>query len=176
MEYFTLNIENITRKLPIISLGPKIKVASFNLLGDRELVEVLAKKLYIKIKNIEFDYLVGPEVKVVPLLQELSRLVGINRYIICRKEIHGYMVKPIKTKKEPHLVLNGADVSLIWGKRVIIVDDVITTGNTISAVEELMQKSKAQVVAEIAVFKQGDRLNPTQKEIIVLGKLPVFNP
>jgi adenine phosphoribosyltransferase len=174
MDYYNLKIENITRKLPIVSLGPKVKVASLNLLGDRELVEALAKKLYKRIKKMEFDFLVGPEVKVVPLLQELSRLLRIDRYIICRKEIHAYMIKPIKTQKPPYLVISGADSALISGKKAIIIDDVITSGDTISAVEELMEKSNATVVAKIAVFKQGNRINIAREGILALAELPIF--
>ncbi|MEK7470815.1 MAG: adenine phosphoribosyltransferase, partial [Patescibacteria group bacterium] len=90
MDYFTLKIDKVTRKLPIVSIKANLKVASVNLLGDTELVVLVAKKLLIKLKALEFDYFVGPEVKIVPLLQELSRLTKSNRYVVCRKNIHGY--------------------------------------------------------------------------------------
>ncbi|OGM04991.1 hypothetical protein A2715_00725 [Candidatus Woesebacteria bacterium RIFCSPHIGHO2_01_FULL_39_32] len=169
-----MNLEGISRKLPIVSIAPKVKVASFNLLGDKELVCILAKKMMRKLQNVDFDYLVGPEVKVVPLLHELSKLLKKDRYIVCRKEIHGYMILPIKSHQPRGLVLNGLDAALIKNKKIIIVDDVVSTGATIHSVEELMQLAKAKVVSKIAVFKQGDRLHPLQKDVIFLGDLPVF--
>lgn len=174
MKYYTLKIGELTRKLPIVALGPKIKVASFNLLGDREMVEELAKQLYKKIRSIKFDYLVGPEVKVVPLLHELSKLLKKERYIVCRKEIHAYMQSPIKSMQKPGLVLSGTDAGLINGKKVVIVDDIVTSGRTLYVVEELMKTAEAMVVAKITVFKQGDRLHEKQKDLIFLHTLPVF--
>ena len=174
MKYYTLKIGKLERKLPIVSLGPKIKVASFNLLGDREMVEELAKMLYKKINNIKFDYLVGPEVKVVPLLHELSKLLKMDQYVVCRKEIHAYMHTPIKSMQKPGLVLNGSDAKLIKNKKVIVIDDVVTSGRTLYVIEDLMRTAKAKVVGKVAVFKQGDRLHEKQKDLIYLDKLPVF--
>lgn len=146
MDFYTLKIGNLERKLPIISLTPKIKVASFNLLGDGELVEIITKKLAKKLKDVDFDYLVGPEVKVVPILQELSRVLKKKRYIVCRKEIHGYMISPIKTPGKHGLVLNGSDAKLITDKKVIIVDDVVSSGNTIKTISQLVTNCGAKVV------------------------------
>jgi adenine phosphoribosyltransferase len=174
VDYYTLEIDGLKRQLPIITLGPKIKVASFNLLGDEKLVEILAKKLVAKIKKVEFDYLVGPEVKVVPLLHELSKILHKDRYVICRKEIHGYMVSPIKSQQKQGLVINGSDADLVKNKKVIIVDDVVSTGSTIHSIEELMKLANAKVVAKIAVFRQGNQLHPLQKDLIYLDELPVF--
>lgn len=174
MDYYTLKINGLTRKLPLVTLGAKIKVASFNLLGDQELVDKLARILVSKFKGIDFDYLVGPEVKVVPLLHELTHILKKKRYVVCRKEIHGYMVSPIKTSFQPGLVIDGNDAKMLKGKKVIIIDDVVTSGQTISAVEELMKKSGAKVAAKFAVFKQGDRLQKFQEKLIFLYSLPVF--
>jgi adenine phosphoribosyltransferase len=174
MNTYALKIGQIERNLPIVSLTPKVKVASFNLLGDTELVEVLATKLLKKIKNIDFDFLVGPEVKVVPLLQALSQLTKKRRYVVCRKQIHGYMVSPIKTGYKDSLVINGEDVKLIKGKKVIIVDDVVTTGRTIYIVEKLMEMAEAKVVGKVALFKQGERLHKSHHDLVYLRRLPVF--
>ena len=174
MEYYTLKIYGISRKLPLIALGPKIKVASLNLLGDRKLVEVVAKTLYKKLKSIEFDYLVGPEVKVVPLLHELSKLLNKERYIICRKGVHGYMVSPIKSSRKPELVLDGSDSELIRNKKVVIIDDVVSSGQTFLAVRELMEKSGAQVISQMAIFKQGDKVDSAIENLVFLGTLPIF--
>ena len=174
MNYYTLKVGSVERELPIVSLSPKIKVASVNLLGDTELVKELVEEIYKKIKNIEFDYLVGPEVKVVPLLHELAKKMKRNRYIVCRKRIHAYMQFPIKTGRESGLVINGTDAEFIKGKKVIIVDDVVSSGSTIYQVEKLMELAKADVVAKIALFKQGDTLHKFQQDLIYLQELPVF--
>ncbi|OGM12094.1 hypothetical protein A2Z22_03310 [Candidatus Woesebacteria bacterium RBG_16_34_12] len=174
MKNYLLKFGKISRKLPIVSLGPNIKVASFNLLGDTEIVKEISKKLAKEINSFEFDYFVGPEVKVVPLLYELSKLFKKKHYIVCRKEIHAYMQSPIKTLQKPGLVIDGADARLIKGKKVILIDDVVTSGRTLYVTEELMKLAKANVVAKIAVFKQGNRLHEKQKDLIYLATLPVF--
>jgi len=173
MANYKLSIGRIERDLPIVSMGPKLSVASVNLLGDTELVDELAVLVKEKIKHLNFDYLVGPEVKVVPLLQELARLIKTPRYVVCRKRIHAYMLYPIKTGNRG-LVISGSDAHLIKGKKVIIVDDVVSTGSTIYQVEKLMQLAGAQVVAKVALFVQGDLLHEKQKDLIYLAKLPIF--
>ena len=173
-KYYALKIGRAKRKLPIVALGPKIKVASFNLLGDTKMVDELAKQIAKKINKVSFDYLVGPEVKVVPLLHQLSKLLKKDKYVVCRKEIHAYMVKPTKTIQKPGLVLNGVDADMLRGKKVVIVDDVVCSGRTLYIVEKLMKLSGAKVVAKVAVFKQGKRLHEKQKDLIYLQELPVF--
>ncbi|HUV42955.1 MAG TPA: phosphoribosyltransferase family protein [Patescibacteria group bacterium] len=174
MNYYTLKICGLTRKLPIVSLGPKLKIASFNLLGDGELVEAVAKDLSKEVKKFDFDYLVGPEVKVVPLLQVLSQKLKKPRYIILRKNIMGYMTKPITNKFKPNLVLNGPDAELLKGKKVIIVDDVVSTGRTIRVVRDLMRMAEAEVVAAVAVLKQGEKEEEIEIPFFHLGSLPLF--
>ncbi len=174
MTYYTLKICGLTRNLPIVSLGPKLKIASFNLLGDGELVEAVAKDLAKEIKKFEFDYLVGPEVKVVPLLQVLSQKLKKPRYIILRKNIMGYMTKPITNKYKPNLVLNGPDADLLKDKKVIIVDDVVSTGRTIRVVGDLMTMARAEVVAAVAVLKQGEKEEEIEPPFFYLGNLPLF--
>lgn len=164
----------MTRELLIVPLGPKLKIASFNLLGDGELVDKLADELAKKLKKLEFDYLVGPEVKVVPLLQVLSKRLEKPRYIILRKNIMGYMVKPVTNKSKPTLVLNGPDAELLKGKKVIIVDDVVSTGRTIRIVQELMKIVGAEVVEAVGVFKQGEKEEEIDVPFIFLGTLPLF--
>lgn len=174
MEYYKLNLCGLTRDLPIVHLSPKIKVASFNLLGDRLLVEVAAKNLVKKIKDYEFEFLVGPEVKVVPLLQEMAKLLDQPHYIICRKNIMGYMVKPISARTKPSLVINGYDASLIKGKTVFIVDDVIATGRTIKVIKELLDHIDATIAGVAAVLKQDGRLEDDLRDLIYLEELPIF--
>lgn len=174
MDYYTLKLCGLTRKLPIVSLGPHLKIASFNLLGDGELVEKVAEEMERKIKIFNFDYLVGPEVKVVPLLQVLAEKLGKPRYVILRKNIMGYMVKPISNKSKPTLVLNGPDAQLLKGKKVVIVDDVVSTGRTIRVVSELMRMTGAEVVGAVAVLKQGEKQEELEIPFSCLGTLPLF--
>ncbi len=174
MEYYNLELCGLKRKLPIVSLGPKLKIASFNLLGDGELVEAVANKLTKELKKYEFDYLVGPEVKVVPLLQVLAKKLNKPRYIILRKNIMGYMTQPITNKSKPSLVLNGPDAKLLKGKKVIIIDDVVSTGRTIKVVQELMKMADAEAVGAVAVFKQGEKEEKIGIPFSFLGKLPLF--
>jgi adenine phosphoribosyltransferase len=179
MEFFELEIAGLKRKLPIVYLGPKLRIASLSLLGDVELVEKTAQDLVdiLKRKKIVFDYFVGPEVKVVPLMYEMSKIARLKHYIVCRKAIKGYMVSPLilhpdnPLKRFKTLVIDGQDGNLVKGKRVVIVDDVVTTGTTINAVRELMTKAQAQVVGVCSILKQG---NVDVADLDYLGKLPVF--
>ncbi len=174
MDFYTLKLCGLTRKLPIVALGPNIKIASFNLLGDAELVEATAYNLQQKVKDLDFDIIAGPEVKVVPLLHSLAKKLGHKRYIVCRKKIHGYMTNPQTLEKKPTLVLNGPDANLIKGKRVLVVDDVVSTGRTLKVMDELIEQSGGEVVANAVVLKQGTKKINGIANPIFLGKLPVF--
>jgi len=174
MKYHQLKLCGLKRELPIVALGPKLKIASFNLLGDSELVQVLAKEMAKRLKKIEFDILVGPEVKVVPLLQELSRLLKHRRYVILRKSIKGYMVKPVSTDSKPNLVLSGPDFDYLKNKKVVIVDDVVSTGRTIEVVNSLLFQAKAKTVAIFTALKQGDPPLSFSTPFFYLGKIPLF--
>ncbi len=174
MKYYRLEIDGLVRELPIVSLTPKIKIASVNLLGDIEMVEVIAKKIVKRLEKFDFDNLVGPEVKVVPLLHEISRIMGKPNYIVCRKQIYGYMVKPIKTRLKPGLVLDGSDAKVIEGKKVIVIDDVVSSGRTMKVVGELMDSVNTEVITNLAVFKQGDIQEGLPKNFIFIEKLPIF--
>jgi len=173
MSIYSLDFFGIKRELPIIQISPNFKVASVNLLGDVELVETATEKLCEKIKELEFDYLVGPEVKVVPLLQSMSKFLNKDRYIVCRKNIVGYMTSPIRSKSQT-LVLDGRDANMLTHKKVIIVDDVVTSGKTISAIDDLMRQVNAQIVAICTVFTQGDEHLKLERKIIALMQLPLF--
>lgn len=174
MDFYDLELCGLERKLPIVPLGPKLSIASFNLLGDGELVSAASRGLARKLKNSTFDYLVGPEVKVVPLLHQLSQLLGKKRYVICRKQIHGYMVEPTSTGRKPSLVLDGPDAKLLKGRKVVVVDDVVSTGRTLKIVDQLMQDAGAQTVARATVLVQGERYLEEFEDLIFLGRLPLF--
>lgn len=174
MDYYKIKIGNLSRDLPIVAVSSNLKIASFNLLGDRELVVLLSKKLAPKIKDLDFDILVGPEVKVVPLLHELSGILGKRRYVICRKKIHGYMALPVVSVKKPSLVVDGADAKILKGKKVVVVDDVVSSGRTLGVMGELMERIGAKVVAYVTVFKQGEGVGREIDNLIYLGTLPLF--
>lgn len=177
MNYFDLEFFGLKRKLPIVSLGPKIKIASISLLGDTELTEKAAEKLAEKLKNYRFDYIVGPEVKVVPLLYALSEKLQQERYIVCRKSIKGYMTNPqiLKIPKGPKLnllVLDGPDAQLIKGKKVAIIDDVVSSGSTLINLEKLLKQVGAEITVTATIFKQSDQY---QGSLVYLSQLPVFS-
>jgi len=177
MDYYDLDFFGLKRKLPIVSLTPKIKIASISLLGDAELTEKAAEKLAEKLKNYQFDYLVGPEVKVVPLLYALSQKLGQKRYVVCRKSIKGYMTSPKllkipKGSKFNMLVLDGPDVELLKGKKVAVVDDVVSSGTTLINLGKLLNQIGAKIVVTATIFKQGEQY---QGNLIYLACLPIFS-
>lgn len=174
MEYYTVKIAGLERSLPVINLGPKFKIASFNLLGDAELTEKVATKLAQKIKLMEGELLVGPEAKVAPLLLSLARILGQPRYVICRKSIRGYMTSPIASRENPILVIDGPDAQLVKNRRVVLVDDVISTGRTIKVLGDLVESLGAKVVGFAAVFKQGRETEKQCPNLVYLSELPLF--
>ena len=176
MEYYNLDFFGLKRKLPLVSLTPKIKVASLSLLGDTELTDKAAEKLKEKLEKYHFDYLVGPEVKVVPLLYALSQKFGQKRYIVCRKSIKGYMNDPFFLKtpqgvKSNFLVLDGPDAELLPGKKVAVIDDVVSSGTTLTNLENLLKQAGAEIEVVATIFKQGDKY---EKDLLFLSSLPVF--
>jgi len=177
MEYYTLNFFGLKRKLPLVRLTPKIKIASISLLGDTELTEKAADELAKKLKKFQFDYLVGPEVKVVPLLYALSQKLGQKRYVVCRKSIKGYMTSPQVLKissgnRLNMLVLDGPDAQLVKGKKVAIIDDVVSSGVTLINLEKLLNQVGAKIVVTATIFKQGGQY---QGDLIYLASLPIFS-
>jgi len=174
---YPVEIAGVRRELPIVQVGPDVAVALLNLLGDTELTEAAAEELAKRLPE-EVETLVTPEVKAVPLAHALSRITG-KPYVVARKTEKPYMINPISrqvlsitTGKPQLLVLDGADVPLIRGKKVAIVDDVVSTGSTLAGLRELIESVGGQVVAVLAVFTEG---TPRQ-DVIALGHLPLFKP
>lgn len=172
-----MEIAGVRRELPIVQVGPDVAVALLNLLGDTELTEAAAEELAKRLPP-EAETLVTPEVKAVPLAHALSRITG-KPYVVARKTEKPYMINPISrqvlsitTGKPQLLVLDGADIPLIRGKKVAIVDDVVSTGSTLAGLRELIESVGGQVVAVLAVFTEG---TPRQ-DVIALGHLPLFKP
>ena len=173
MDYYTLKICGFVRQLPIVKIGPKYSIASFSLLGDVDLVETLAAELVERIKYLDFDFLLGPEIKVLPLVYQMSNLLGHKNYIITRQKILGYMTRPVKSDGRQPLVLNGSDAQLLENKKVVLVNDVITTGGTIREMESLMNKMKAKVIAIACVLKQGELQVKINKPLFYLQTIPM---
>ena len=180
MKYHTLEIVGLRRKLPLIKVGRKTHIASFSILGDVELVNKLARKMARDLKKYNFDYLVGPEVKVVPLIQKIAEILKHERFMICRKSVKSYMNSPIIVKPLSHfpkhakpLVLNGPDAILLKNKKVAIVDDVVSTGVTMRMISHLMKKVGAEVVVYSTAIKQGETFDKFDN-LLHISTLPVF--
>ncbi|OGM01870.1 hypothetical protein A2115_00265 [Candidatus Woesebacteria bacterium GWA1_41_8] len=180
-DFYPITLCGLKRKLPLIPISKNTKIASFNILGDAELTQKVALELSKKLKKIEFDYLVGPEVKVVPLIYELAKRLGHKKYVICRKSVKPYMTSPSILKPLSHfpkhvrpLVINGEDKIMLSGKKVVIVDDVVSTGVTIRMIKYLMDKIGAKVVATVAVIRQGEKQFDEMENFIYLAELPLF--
>lgn len=175
---YSLKIAGLTRILPIIRLNEKLSIASFVVLGDAELIQASAPLLVSKLPEV--DLLVGAEAKGIPLLHEMSRLMNLSRYIVVRKSIKAYMqdamvdtVQSITTTSEQIMVLDRFDVDRIKGKRIAIVDDVISTGASLATMERLIEQAGGIVVARVAILAEGDAA--FRDDIIYLEKLPVFD-
>lgn len=178
METYTLRVAGLTRELPVVQVADGLSIASFVMLGDTELVNACARELADKLSPFDFDLIVGPEAKVLPLLQSMATLLGHPRYIVCRKSLKAYMRDPvaveaqsITTHGKQTLALDGVDASRVRGKKVAIVDDVVSTGGSLAAVEDLMRVAGAEVVVRASVLKEGDSYTA---DLIYLEKLPVF--
>lgn len=175
-EYYELKIAGLTRKLQKFPVSDTLDIAAFILFGDVELTEACAKELLKKAP--EFDYIVTPEAKSIPLAYEMSKLSG-KKYIVVRKGVKVYMDRPekvsdqsITTQKEQALYLGHEEGDLLDGKRVLIVDDVVSTGGSLVAVKELLAKFNANVVASCFPVAEGDAAD--RDDIIYLAKLPLF--
>jgi adenine phosphoribosyltransferase len=174
MNYYTLELLGETRRLPLVAISSKRRVASFNILGDEKLVSKAGRALAKKVHKLKFDLLIGPEVKVVPLLQVMAGVLKQPRYIVCRKSIKGYMVHPRTSPEKPILVLDGRDAELIFGKRLLIVDDVVSTGRTITVLKELVESLNGKIVGAAAILRQGEDFLADFPNFFCLGQLPVF--
>ena len=174
---YELKIGDLKRDLPIVKISPEVSIASFVVLGDVEMVVYCAKLLKEKIPQI--DYLVTAEAKGIPLTHELSKELGIKNYIVARKSVKAYMNEPIShsvvsitTSNPQTLFLNDVDAKMIEGKKVAIIDDVISTGKSIKALEELVKSAGGIVEAKVCILAEGDAKD--RDDIIYLEELPLF--
>jgi len=177
MKTYTLHVAGLTRELPIIKLSYDLSIASFVILGDTEIVKKTAPMIAKKLPEV--DFVVTAEAKGIPLAYEISKILNLNEYIVARKSIKAYMEEPIEvevnsitTTNSQKLYLNNQDANKIKGKRVVLIDDVISTGQSLKALERLVEKAGANVVAKAAILAEGDAKD--RKDIIFLEALPTF--
>ncbi|MDE6469844.1 MAG: adenine phosphoribosyltransferase [Eubacterium sp.] len=175
-EFYTLKIAGVERQLKRFAVSDSLDIAAFILFGDVELTEACAKALLDKCP--EFDYIVTPEAKSIPLAYEMSRISG-KKYIVARKAVKVYMDNPIEytvrsitTQKEQTLYLGHEDGDLLKDKKILILDDVISTGESLKAVIGLVEAFGGNIVASVAPLAEGDAADRT--DIVFLEKLPLF--
>lgn len=176
---YKMTIAGCERALPICKASDTLAIGAFVIFGDVELTVAAAGAL-LKIAP-EYDYLVAPEAKAIPLIHEMARQSGQNEYFLVRKAPKLYMngvfettVQSITTKGEQKLYMDGADAKKMKGKKILLLDDVISTGESIAAVEELVNQAGGIVVGRMAILAEGDAAN--RDDIIFLEKLPLFTP
>ncbi len=175
-EFYTMKIAGVERKLEKFPVSDNLDIAAFILFGDVEITIKSSEELLKKVP--EFDVIVTPEAKSIPLAYEMSRQSG-KPYIVARKGVKVYMKNPldvsvtsITTQKEQHLYLGESEVEMIKDKRVLIIDDVISTGESLKSVQELVKRANGIEVATAAILAEGDAAD--RKDIIFLEKLPLF--
>ena len=173
-----MNIAGLKRELPICRVTDELYIGAFVIFGDVELTVACAKALLEKAP--EYDYIITAESKGIPLAYEMARQAGDEKWLLARKGAKLYMqnvfsveVKSITTDHVQKLYLDGADAALMQGKRILIVDDVISTGESLHALEELVEKAGGQIVGRMAILAEGDAQN--REDLIYLEKLPLYN-
>ncbi len=177
-EFHTMTIAGLERNLPLCPISDELKIGAFVIFGDPELTTACAKELNARCP--EHDVLITAESKGIPLVCEMARLFGNERYILARKSPKLYMknvfsaeVRSITTDHKQVLYLDGADAEYMRGKRVVIVDDVISTGESLRALEALVEQAGGSIVGKMAILAEGDAT--VRSDIIYLEKLPLFN-
>jgi adenine phosphoribosyltransferase len=175
---YPVDIAGIHRELPLFEIKPGLRIAILNILGDTELVQACAVELANRLSGLDFDVLLTAEAKSIPLVHALA-VETHKPYVVLRKVYKPYMGDALKTETlsittgEPqYLYLDEKDIALMRGRKVVIVDDVISTGSTLQGMRLLVQKAGAEVAGETAVFTEGERAK--WRNVIALGHLPVF--
>lgn len=176
---YPMHVAGLDRDLPLCKVNDNLYIGAFVIFGDVELTVACARELLKKAP--EYDVLITAESKGIPLGYEMARQAGTNRYLIARKAPKLYMknvftvkVNSITTDHEQVLCIDGDDAEYMKGKRVLIVDDVISTGESLRAVEELVKQAGGNIVGKMAILAEGDATE--RDDIIYLEKLPLFNP
>ena len=177
-ETYSVEVAGLKRDLRLFEIKPGLKIAILNILGDTELVQASAKELAQKLEGVEYDLLVTAEAKSIPLAHALS-VETKKPYVVLRKTYKPYMgdalqaeTLSITTGQPQTLILDAKDIELTKGRKVVIVDDVISTGSTLQGMRMVLDKAGATVAREAAIFTEGDRAQ--WMHIIALGHLPLF--
>jgi len=177
--YYRMKVAGLERDLPICPVNEHLYIAGFVIFGDPELTVACARELLARAP--EYDYIITAEAKGIPLAHEMARQAGDSKYILARKAPKLYMrdlfsssVKSITTAKEQTLYLDGADAKLMEGKRILVVDDVISTGESLKALEVLVEKAGGVICGRMAILAEGDAQD--REDLVYLEKLPLFNP
>ena len=176
MSFYKMTIAGLERELPICKVNDKLDIAGFVIFGDVEITVASAAELIKKCP--EFDAIVAPEAKAIPLAHEMARQSG-KPYYICRKGAKLYMQNPVSvnvrsitTDKEQTLFLDSLEGNKLTGKRVVILDDVISTGESLLAVEKLLEKFDTNIVAKAAILAEGDAAK--RDDVIFVDALPLL--
>ena len=177
--YYRMNVAGLERDLPICPVNEKLYIAGFVIFGDQELTVACARELLKRAPA--YDYIITAEAKGIPLAHEMARQAGDAKYILARKgpklymrDIFSVTVNSITTAKEQKLYLDGADAALMKGKKILVVDDVISTGESLKALEALVEKAGGEICGRMAILAEGDAQD--RADLIYLEKLPLFNP
>ena len=176
--HYHMTIAGCERDLPICPLNDKLSIGAFVIFGDCELTQACAAELLKKAP--EFDYIITAESKGIPLAYEMARQIGAKKWLLARKGAKLYMrnlfsveVRSITTDHVQKLYLDGDDAALMRGKKILIVDDVISTGESLLALEKLVTEAGGEICGRMAILAEGDA--QSREDIIYLEKLPLFN-
>lgn len=172
---YDLKIAGTVRSLPLIQVAPDTWIAYYYSLGDTEVIDRAARLLAPQLESC--DLFVTTETKGIPLAHAIATYLGLKPYVVCRKEIRPFMLsplvvryKPITAKTEQELFMDGRDAKKVQGKRIGIVDDIVSTGETLQAMGELVKQAGGEVVAKAALLLEGEEW----KDVVNVGILPVF--
>ena len=176
--FYRMNVAGVQRDLPLCPISDKLYIGAFVLFGDVELTERCAEELCRRAP--EHDVMITAESKGIPLIHAMCRIAGENRYVLARKSVKLYMkdvvecgTKSITTSNMQTLYLDGSDAEYLKGKRVLIVDDVISTGGSLLSLENLVEQSGGIIAGKMTILAEGDAIN--RDDIIYLEKLPLFD-
>ena len=177
--YYRMTVAGLERDLPVCPVNENLSIAGFVIFGDPELTVACARELLAKAPA--YDYIITAEAKGFPLADEMARQAGDPKYILARKgpklymrDIFSVSVNSITTAKEQKLYLDGADAALMKGKKILIVDDVISTGESLKALEALVEKAGGIICGRMAILAEGDAQE--REDLVYLEKLPLFHP
>ena len=176
--YHTMEIAGLKRDLPLCAVGENVYIAAFIILGDSEMSECAARELLKKAP--EHDVMITAEAKGIPLAHEMARQEGHTKYIVARKTSKLYIPNPVSvtvrsitTDHEQQLLLDQTDMDYMKGKKVLIVDDVISTGESAKAIAELVKRAGGDIVGYACILAEGEAAQ--RPDVVYLGKLPLFN-